>query len=751
MVKRRDMEDQAVLEDASSGDSVDRRYGPAESQQEGGQAQQDEAAPDWLGIAKDAYEDSTTFMESSLKTQWERNERAFQNRHPNNSKYLSDDYRHRSKLFRPKTRSMVRAGEAGVAQAFFKNEEVMSVKPIDPRDKMQAAASEFWKGILQYRLTTPTKRIGIPWFMTLVGAYQDAQKYGVVVSKQWWEYREREVTMRVPSADGLGEEDVDGVEIIFDRPRMSLIPAENLRIDRGAAWDDPINSSPYCIVLHPMYIDDVEQRMETDDPKTGQPIWKKIGRAALKSAATRHLWDSTRAARESDRDDSKESEIAVDEYQMVWVHENFVRWRGEEYVYYTAGIHHLLSDPLPLDEVYPFCRGGERPVVMGYALLETHKTYPIGKPQLIQGLQQEANEIANLRIDNVKLAINKRFFVKRGAQVDLRSIVRGSASSITLVQDTEKDVREMETRDVTQSSYAEQTRIDLDIDDVAGNFSPGSIQGNRSLNETVGGMQLMAGAATQVNDLDMRVFTETWAEPALRQLLNMEQYFETDTVIMAIAGQQAQLIPKYGISEITDDFLEQELMLKINVGIGAADPDRQLQKLSVGADLLGKMFPPEILGPRLEFDEVVKEVFGNLGYRDGSRFVKLDGPDPMVQALQQQLQELQDKLDRKEIENKTKLEIGRMQSLSKILTQVVENIGNLEEGQQEFRFEQIKLLASMIDAASQQQMQSASDREARREDHGHQLGLEQIKGMFSLAQAKESAKNRPQSNGAAKK
>jgi hypothetical protein len=47
-------------------------------------------------------------------------------------------------------------------------------------------------------------------------------------------------------------------------------------------------------------------------------------------------------------------------------------------------------------------------------------------------------------------------------------------------------------------------------------------------------------------------------------------------------------------------------------------------------------------------DEVVKELFGKLGYRDGARFFKpTDGGDPQVQQLQQQIQQMQAALDAK--------------------------------------------------------------------------------------------------------
>jgi hypothetical protein len=68
---------------------------------------------------------------------------------------------------------------------------------------------------------------------------------------------------------------------------------------------------------------------------------------------------------------------------------------------------------------------------MGYSAIETHKTNPDGPVGITRDTQAEINEMANQRIDNVKFAMNKRYFVKRNGQVDLRSISRNVPGSIT--------------------------------------------------------------------------------------------------------------------------------------------------------------------------------------------------------------------------------------------------------------------------------------------------------------------------------
>ena len=93
-------------------------------------------------------------------------------------------------------------------------------------------------------------------------------------------------------------------------------------------------------------------------------------------------------------------------------------------------------------------------------------------------------------------------------RVDLRSLVRNIPGSFTLMEDPEKDVHVQETQDVPSSAYVKQDRLNPDFDDVASAFSGSSVQSNRNLNETDGGMNLLTSAANKVENYQLR----TWIE-----------------------------------------------------------------------------------------------------------------------------------------------------------------------------------------------------------------------------------------------
>ena len=106
------------------------------------------------------------------------------------------------------------------------------------------------------------------------------------------------------------------------------------------------------------------------------------------------------------------------------------------------------------------------------------------------------------------------------------------------MDDPDQDVRVVETRDVTGSAYQEQDRINYDFDELQGNFSTSTIQSSNSMNETVGGMNLLQGNNNIITEFVLRTFSESWVEPTLKQLLRLEQYYETDEVIMALASEE---------------------------------------------------------------------------------------------------------------------------------------------------------------------------------------------------------------------
>ena len=594
---------------------------------------------DWFTRAKAAWEKSTTFVDTNYRRDWETAIRMFNSQHPKDSKYHSDLYKFRSRIFRPKTRAVIRKHEATAATAFFSNLDVVSVAPAQSKNPMSMASAQVAKELLQHRLTTP--RAGIPWFITLMGALQDALKMGLVISMQTWKFRSR----------SGGDEEKEGTlpdgtpvkvtvpveEVIEDRPDVEIIPLENCRFDPNAYWADVVGTSPYLIINFPMHVYELKRLMSLGD--TAGKKWKNYTNAEIKRAMSSNP-DTTRQERSTGRKDpsTENSGAELSDYDVVWCRLYFMDDVDEKVTFWTLGDVGMLTDPTPVSEEYWH---GEIPVVIGFCVVETHNVAPPGLPILGEQLQREANDIVNTRIDNVKLVLNKRYYVRRNAQVDTDSLQRNAPGGVTMVQNVDSDIKESTWNDVTSSSYQEQDRLNVDYDELLGNFASSSVLTNRKLNETVGGMQIMAQGANALTEYALRTFVETWVEPVLTQLVLLEQYYESDETVLALAAEKAQLWVKYGMSEVTDWMLRESLIVTVNVGMGATDPQTKVQKFLMALNQWVTMAPQ--LPPDANPEEIKAELFGLAGYRDANRFFTGEQDQRVVMA-QQQVQQITQQL-----------------------------------------------------------------------------------------------------------
>ena len=655
---------------------------------------------EWLSLARKAYDGSTEWVDTNLRYQWEKNLSNFNSRHPPGSKYLTSAYDKRSRLFRPKTRTTVRKLESAMATAFFTNEDMMSIRPANPNDPMQMAGAAVAQSIMQYRLTNT-----IPWFTTMVTALQDAAIYGTVVSHQFWEFEEKEETFA--SVDDAGAEvvDMEGKPVretenstIKDYPVIEIIEPENFRIDPASDWYNPISSSPYIIHMVPMFAQDVLERIDKGE-------WKKVSLEQLLTT-TQEDDDTTRLTREEPREDPLEDEFEnIREYKIVWVHKNIIRKDGEDWCFFTAGTEFLLSDPKPLSEMYPWLKDNERPYVLGKLNIEAHRVFPSATVELTQELQAASNDIWNQRFDNIKLSMNKRYHIRRDRNIDLDALFRSVPGGAVEMDDPDQDVRVIETRDVTASAYQEQDRINMDFDELQGNFSVSTVGGARNLNETVGGMALLQGNTNMISEFVLRTFAETWVEPVLKQLLKLEQYYETDEHVMALAGESGGVegkegVIRFGQDELMDELLKQDVLLKVNVGMNATDPIQKVQNLLYGISSLAQLPGME---DKLNIDEISKEVFGQLGYKDGSRFLLPASADPQMEELQKQIEQLQSMLEIDQVKMEGRMAIEQLKQEATLRAAQLKSATELQKERMGMEAEAGKLTIRQAEAMSKQQ------------------------------------------------
>ena len=253
-------------------------------------------------------------------------------------------------------------------------------------------------------------------------------------------------------------------------------------------------------------------------------------------------------------------------------------------------------------------------------------------------------------------------------------------------------------------------------------------------------MHLMSGIAAGMNEYELRVFAESFVEPLIRQLVKLEQAYETDPVILALAGKNAQLLQKYGLNQITDELLNQELTTRVNVGIGATNPTLKMKNLLNVAQALGSVFGP-MAAQKADFEEVAKELFGLAGYKDGQRFIIQGGDSVEVMQLKQQLQKLQGKGGQGAQPDPLKLQGIQIQAQNR--TQVQQMKAESDARSDQFEMQRAKMQEdaenwrTWIKAAHdahQSQTQRFHDQGEAQVARAHEMGLGQMDQMHEASQ-----------------
>jgi len=209
---------------------------------------------------------------------------------------------------------------------------------------------------------------------------------------------------------------------------------------------------------------------------------------------------------------------------------------------------------------------------------------------------------------------------------------------------------------------------------------------------------LLQAPANMLTEYALMTYAETFVTPILRQLVLLEQHYETDQNILNLAGQKSKQFQKFGMDKVTDDLLEKEMVVNVNVGMGNTDPVTKMQKFLAGINSFAAVAarPP----PGMNLSEVWKEIAALSGYQDGERFTM--GNDPEVMKLQQQNQQLMQAIQKLMAERKDKSEANQV----KVDTNRENNIVKLLLADKEDQHQNVQMYAkhlAMKDMSEHQQ------------------------------------------------
>jgi hypothetical protein len=143
-------------------------------------------------------------------------------------------------------------------------------------------------------------------------------------------------------------------------------------------------------------------------------------------------------------------------------------------------------------------------------------------------------------------------------------------------------------------------------------------------------MQMLEGNSNILQEFQLSIFVEEWVEVVVSQIAKMCQYYEDDTTIGLICGE-----------DLTNNDLQSEITVRADVGASATNPQAKINNLMFGLSMLNQLF--EGYTSRLDPLPVSREVFGAIGYNDGEKFLleQDENINPEIEQLKQVIAQMQ--------------------------------------------------------------------------------------------------------------
>ncbi|MDR2884268.1 MAG: hypothetical protein LBV09_04090 [Deferribacteraceae bacterium] len=259
-----------------------------------------------------------------------------------------------------------------------------------------------------------------------------------------------------------------------------------------------------------------------------------------------------------------------------------------------------IRDRQPLADGLPLFIGTIMPQLTKEDETDAVEIYGDSPMAALTGLQMEMNILRNQQLDAIALQMNPKMLVQAGARISPYDLRKGPGTCIPT--DNINSIRILEAPNVTQSEIGiEHNKLEMMEASGVTEYNAGT--DSKVLNGTATGISILTDQANQRVAQMIRSLNETLVEPLFRHL--------------------ALLIWRYGESRFykdlaNDRYIDPDLFIQINTGLGATSPQVHLNGLKVAFDML--MTPnitPAALG-------VLKHILPILGIKNTQEYINDD-------------------------------------------------------------------------------------------------------------------------------
>jgi hypothetical protein len=470
--------------------------------------------PNWKDIHK---AEATDFVSNFYRTAWEWRQNSYhdkwdlwegnyRNIYDPDITALKEDWQ--AKMFIPVTCTNVEVICAALQKVLLGKEVPMGLKPREMGDRLQA---ELNTALLAYGID----RSGFT--VQFNDAVREALIFGSGFLKWYWETKIDKRRINVPVKAGYME---SALSVLKGQPQKP----GSVKGYKQEVQDVVVRKGPKCEKVH---IRDIF--LEPNSTDLQRVLHRqKIAYHELKSLSDQGYFDKGSVADllyieeaddfeqdleyikgEEEIEDPKLNRPKYDKQHTVWEYWGPIprKWIELELSDDSKKANDIVPGKIMVASNKFFLASEENPyqcmeppfVQMDY--IRTGQTYGTGVAQLIEGLQEEINEIRNLRVDNVNLVINKMFVVLEKKLVDTKEVRSMPGAIVRIkgsdVDDARKAIYPVEMQDITQSAYRETFELERQIQEVTGanRVTTGSAGQVRDANQTLGGMELLQKSA----------------------------------------------------------------------------------------------------------------------------------------------------------------------------------------------------------------------------------------------------------------
>lgn len=430
----------------------------------------------------------------------------------------------RSKLFIPYSYMLVETVVPKLMLAMFESRPYARTIPLGVADnELRKETAKKMNNLLEYYFMH--KMEFIPKMAEVI---KSVALYGTAITKQSWEYETRKV-IKKQRKKILGFEltkafdDVLTETVEKDNPKFELIDLMHFYFDPAGMC---IKDQRYNI--HE-YWEDKHEILKKNELSKNEEYPKGLYMNLDKLSNMEQGGNVTGETKST----YMPSEVGINEATNGKKGIHILEYWTDEWVVKVAN-----RDTVIFIEPNPF-HHRRKPFVKWVFSTKPHEFYGEGCIEPIIDLQDELNLIRNQRIDNVSMALNKMWKIRRGSNIDTEQLISRPRGFIEV--DEMDDIDEIEMRDVTQSGYNEETIVKQDMDLTTGvnDTQRGSSPERR---ETATTMNILAKAGSERFQLIVQLLGMGGFKEMVNQLIMLiKQYVDVPTEIIITGEDEAQL------------------------------------------------------------------------------------------------------------------------------------------------------------------------------------------------------------------